>query len=895
MPERIGPYRVLTRIATGGMAELFTAKQVGLEGFEKVVAVKRILNHLVDDRDFVQMFLDEARLVAQLNHPNIVQIYDLGRDEETYFIAMEYVHGRDLASIGKRAVSRGRPIPPPYLAQVLADACQGLHHAHCHTSAEGVPMRIVHRDVTPQNILVAFSGGVKLVDFGIAKAATKAAHTRAGVLKGKYGYMSPEQVQGQGVDARSDVFALGVVLYEMLAGVRPFDGENSMQTLKAVVQDDPPPLRERVPDVPPALEQVVDQALQKSPDRRYQTAQQLQLDLEDYIQSTSERTNSVALSRWLSELFNDALGDGGSRTELSGVVGQLGDTADLRPSERAGDLDSRDRTRAGEKIHDQATRMSALPVGDDPWDDASTHFEGPSEDPWDDATVAEPGLEDEPAVFGHGPSSGLSIEVDPRIQISDEDDPRDPAFDDETRVPQGDSVDDPTIARPGLALDDDDDATIGHPGLNALIGPEEDESLAPIQAKSGAGPHPFARNEAAPSDPPRGAGSPLDATWAGMDAWGVAFGDEESSGPTADARTRAGGEPLASPVAGIRGDAPTPEQPQAARDLADSATWDGDGLEGPEPESALGTTEEPSLSSTAELDSEAAARALAAISLERKEFRREPTANPSRDEPPELDLGLDDDALESDPLGRPEFREYNQALISPQPPPSLGAPPRPDGAAGAMGIGSTNVPPAALSMEQVLSSPLDGSSPTASPSPPARARVTLGRRKIRERVRQEPEPASPSGAEPLLPAPEGPDPGVEPWELDDGRTGPLPGTPSRAPAIPPGGSARNRSARGSLAVALAVLAGVLVVFAARELWFRPAYVTIRTQPPGARVFVNGTAQPGETPLTLRGLQPNESYRVRLEREGFVPEEQTIRLAPGRPAIWKTRLEPLDGP
>lgn len=313
--ERIGRYEVLRKIATGGMAELFLAKQVGMEGFERVVAIKRILAHLAYDQEFINMFRDEARIVAKLSHPNIVQIYDLGKSEDTYFIAMEYIPGRNMSSVAKKARARGEKLPPAYIARCVAQACEGLHYAHTRSDMTGKPLKIVHRDVSPQNIIVAFSGTVKLVDFGIAKAATKIAHTRAGVLKGKYAYMSPEQIRGEEVDARSDLFAAGIVLYELLCGRRPFEKDNSIQTLKSIVQEQHRDCRELNPDIPDELAGIIDRALTKDRNKRFQHAQELQIALEDFVSGTPERVNNLTVSNWITELFKEELSQ-----ELGGTV-----------------------------------------------------------------------------------------------------------------------------------------------------------------------------------------------------------------------------------------------------------------------------------------------------------------------------------------------------------------------------------------------------------------------------------------------------------------------------------------------------------------------------------------------------------------------------------------------
>ena len=220
--ETYGRYQLLKKLATGGMAQIYLARQLGPEGFEKLLVVKRILPHLAENEEFITMFLDEARIAARLNHPNVVQIFDLGAQDDSFFIAMEFIHGEDVRRVWKHADKVGKPIPLPLICRIIIEACAGLDYAHKKLDASGRPLNIVHRDISPQNILVAFEGGVKIVDFGIAKAADQATVTKSGVLKGKYSYMSPEQAAGQPIDCRTDIFALGVVLYELLTGTRLF-------------------------------------------------------------------------------------------------------------------------------------------------------------------------------------------------------------------------------------------------------------------------------------------------------------------------------------------------------------------------------------------------------------------------------------------------------------------------------------------------------------------------------------------------------------------------------------------------------------------------------------------------------------------------------------------------
>jgi serine/threonine protein kinase len=297
-----GPYTLLERVAGGGMAEVFKAKRAGVEGFEKVVAVKRILHHLSDNQEFVEMFVDEAKLVAGLTHPNIVQIFDLGKLDETYFIAMEYVHGRDLRTILRRAKDRGLRVPLDLSAFVVSRVCAALDHAHRRKDDQGRPMRIVHRDVSPQNILISFDGDVKLTDFGIARAATKATSGDRGALRGKLLYMSPEQASGLPMDRRSDVFSVGIVLYEMITDRKPFLGTSEKGILEMVREcriDPPAKWNSRVPE---RMERIVMRALAKDPEQRFEDAGEMHRELERALLELKPPT-SQELARLMEVLF----------------------------------------------------------------------------------------------------------------------------------------------------------------------------------------------------------------------------------------------------------------------------------------------------------------------------------------------------------------------------------------------------------------------------------------------------------------------------------------------------------------------------------------------------------------------------------------------------------------
>jgi serine/threonine protein kinase len=300
--EPYGPYQLLEKIAVGGMAELFRAKRSGVEGFEKVVAVKRILPHLSDNKEFVDMFIDEAKMVAGLAHPNIVQIFDLGKIEKSYYIAMEYVHGRDLRSILRRAKERGIGVPLELAVLVVSKVCSALEYAHRKKDDRGQKMRIVHRDISPQNILISFEGDVKLTDFGIAKAATKATAHESGALRGKLLYMSPEQAWGKSMDRRSDIFSLGLVLYEMLTDQRPFLGNSELSILEMVRECRIEPASSVNPAIPETLERVTMKALARNPDERYADAAEMQQDLEAILHERRPATDAD-IARFMQLLF----------------------------------------------------------------------------------------------------------------------------------------------------------------------------------------------------------------------------------------------------------------------------------------------------------------------------------------------------------------------------------------------------------------------------------------------------------------------------------------------------------------------------------------------------------------------------------------------------------------
>jgi serine/threonine protein kinase len=309
MPESFGKYRLVRKIAQGGMAEIFLATREGeLGGFEKKVAIKRIFQHLTGREETVKMFFDEARIAAALNHPNIVQVYDLGEVDDYFYIAMEFVHGTDLRRICKRGLDRDHYLPLEFAARIIADTAAGLHYAHTRTDQEGNPRNIVHRDISPQNVLVGMEGHVKICDFGIAKAENRLARTRTGQHKGKLSYMSPEQFNGDQLDARSDIFNLGIVLYEVALGRRLFNAQTDFERMRQIADAQVTPPSDIQPEFPPGLERIVMRALNHDPADRYQTAEQMQVELEEWLHDRRQTVGPVQVSNYMESVFPELVG-----------------------------------------------------------------------------------------------------------------------------------------------------------------------------------------------------------------------------------------------------------------------------------------------------------------------------------------------------------------------------------------------------------------------------------------------------------------------------------------------------------------------------------------------------------------------------------------------------------
>jgi eukaryotic-like serine/threonine-protein kinase len=378
-PLPFGKYLLLERINVGGMAEVFCAKAFGVEGFERILAIKKILPTMVEDDEFIQMFIDEARISVLLNHANIVQIHELGQHDENYYIAMEYVSGKDLRAILEQYRRRKEIMPTAQAVYIASRICDGLDHAHRKKDARGSDLNIIHRDVSPQNILISYEGDVKIIDFGIAKAANRAQKTQAGILKGKFGYMSPEQVRGLPIDRRSDIFAVGVIMYEMLTGERLFVGESDFSTLEKVRNAEVVPPREYNSNIPVALEKVVLKSLAREVEDRYQWSSDLQEALMRFLLAGDAIYSGKHLSMFMKESFAEDLAREQERmerfaqiqrpdqVETSGVIATL-------PKQRAKPASVPDRAESGTDPEGTSSAESPLPP-DEPTPDVSDKTE----------------------------------------------------------------------------------------------------------------------------------------------------------------------------------------------------------------------------------------------------------------------------------------------------------------------------------------------------------------------------------------------------------------------------------------------------------------------------------------------------------------------------------------
>lgn len=304
--DRFGNYLLVDSISTGGMAEIFLARELNKAGEDvSWVAIKRILPQVAEDQDFQAMFFDEAKISTSLNHPNIGSVYEFGFAEESYFLAMEYIHGKDIRAIRARLAERKRHMSVSMALYIASRICAALEHAHQQKNEDGDLMRIIHRDVSPANVLITYDGAVKLIDFGIAHAKSRIAKTHAGRLKGKVAYLSPEQILGKPIDHRADLFSCGTLLFEMLTHRRPFRGDDDLKVMQAIREARFTPPSTINTDVPLAVDKILKKALAKSPEERFQSAVEMQHAIEHYLQRVGRQYASKDLSAWMLDAFRD--------------------------------------------------------------------------------------------------------------------------------------------------------------------------------------------------------------------------------------------------------------------------------------------------------------------------------------------------------------------------------------------------------------------------------------------------------------------------------------------------------------------------------------------------------------------------------------------------------------
>ena len=359
LPTRLGKYEIVSALATGGMARIYIARSTGIGSFERHVVLKLITPERANDTVAVSMFLDEARLAASLNHQNVAQVFEVGEDGGIHYLAMEYVHGQDLRALLAKAGSQGTRVPLELALTVVAGAASGLNHAHERRGPDGVPLGIVHRDVSPSNIMIGYDGAVKLLDFGIAKAAARSVETQSGIIKGKFAYMAPEQCRGRDVDRRSDVFSLGIILYEITTQHRCFRADSDFDTMHRIVTGDVVRPSRLIHGYPPALEAIVMKALAIDVNQRYQSAGLLLEALESFSVSARMSLSTMALGRFMREMFGE---------QQEPWLVQNGRMAGLPPQQKESTISSTD---GGSRLS-----VNHIPAGELPADPDSVSSQG---------------------------------------------------------------------------------------------------------------------------------------------------------------------------------------------------------------------------------------------------------------------------------------------------------------------------------------------------------------------------------------------------------------------------------------------------------------------------------------------------------------------------------------
>jgi len=357
-PRQFGRYILVDRISAGGMAEVYLAKSSGVQGFEKVVAIKRILPSVSEDPDFETMFIDEAKISARLAHSNIGQVFEFGQVDGQYYIAMEYIPGKDLRAIQTHLEETDRVMAVRMALHIISRLCQALDYAHRQKDQAGTSMEIIHRDISPPNVIVTFDGAVKLIDFGIAKATSRATRTRAGKLKGKFAYMSPEQVQGMPIDHRSDVFSIGTLLHELLTNQRLFQGESQLAVMQAVRRAEVAAPSAINPEVPLEVDKIALRALARDRDERYGWASELRADIERFFARSGIVFDSPQLTEWMqAEFAGDVLAERHLRERLHGLTLDQAATDDEPPGTI--DMDRLELGSTSDEVEDQGLVFGA--------------------------------------------------------------------------------------------------------------------------------------------------------------------------------------------------------------------------------------------------------------------------------------------------------------------------------------------------------------------------------------------------------------------------------------------------------------------------------------------------------------------------------------------------------
>lgn len=315
--QQLGDYEIIERIAQGGMAQIYKAKTADPNGIARLVVIKRILPHISSNPEYVEMLIDEAKIAVHFNHGNIAQIYDLGKAGDDYFIVMEYVDGKTLGQIVREFKDREEKVPLEIAVYCLMEVCRGLDYMHSRTNADGKPLGVVHRDISPQNIIMSYSGTVKIIDFGVAKAVEKSSNTESGVLKGKFAYMSPEQAQGNPIDRRSDIFAAGILLWEVITGERLFKRKSNLDTVKAVQKAQVTPPSKMRKGVPKALDKIIQKALARKPSSRYQQASEMAEDLARFLSEHYPDFRMLNVTQFLYRYFGPEPDEEGLPPEMA--------------------------------------------------------------------------------------------------------------------------------------------------------------------------------------------------------------------------------------------------------------------------------------------------------------------------------------------------------------------------------------------------------------------------------------------------------------------------------------------------------------------------------------------------------------------------------------------------